>query len=130
MILYADDSTITWAEKIFKMLKDKSENELCKFENLTKQNRLALNYKKSNGLLFDSCSNKTQKFYSATNNELFGSKNVTKYLGVLIDCKLSWGYHINHFVKQISTARRISSILRYYIPLSVFKKIYFIYAMI
>ena len=61
-------------------------------------------------MLFDSSSNKIDKFCFATNNRLLESKNPIKYLEVFIDYKLSWEYHINHVVKQISISKRILSI--------------------
>ena len=39
-------------------------------------------------MVFDINSNITDKFCIATNNGLLKSKKATKYLGVLIDCKL------------------------------------------
>ena len=44
---------------------------------------------------------------------------------MFIDYQFSWEYHINHFVKQISVAKRILSIFRYYATLSVLTKVYF-----
>ena len=73
-------------------------------------------------MVFDSSSNETAMLCLATNNRLLESKNAIKYLKELIDYKLSWEYHINHVVRQISIANEILSILRYYVPPSAFKK--------
>ena len=61
-------------------------------------------------MLFDSNSNETDEFCLSTYNGLLESKNAIKCLGVFIDYKLSWEYHNNHVVKQISIAKRILSI--------------------
>ena len=60
----------------------------------------------------------------ATNNELLETKNAINYLRVFIDYILSWEYCIN-YVKLMSTAKKILSILSYYVPISVLKKVYF-----
>ena len=88
MFLYVDNSAIIYTEKIIQNLKGKSENELCKIQNWIKLNRLTLNYKKSCCMVFDSSSNKTDKFCLATINGLLESKNATTYLEVFIDYKL------------------------------------------
>ena len=63
-------------------------------------------------MLFDSSANKSDKFCLTSSNRLFESKSAIKYVGVFIDYKLSWEYHINHFVKQTSIAKGILSTLK------------------
>ena len=58
------------------------------------------------------------------NNDI---KNVTftKFLGVLIDCKLTWNQHISHISSQISRALYMLSRLRNKLCFSSLNKIYY-----
>jgi len=53
MILYADDVVLLCVDKNIQNLKIKSESEFSKIENWIKINRLSLNYKKTNCILFN-----------------------------------------------------------------------------
>ena len=43
-------------------------------------------------------------------------KDYVKYLGVLIDCSLSWKFHIEHIVVKISRLAGIIAKLRHFVP--------------
>ena len=65
-------------------------------------NKLTLNVEKSNLVLF----RKTKKTLDTLNIKIKGEqiqeKEYTKYLGILIDNKLSWNHHIKHANLKIS----------------------------
>ena len=52
-------------------------------------------------------------------------KNTIKYLGVLIDSKLSWTTHIHHIAKKLSMARGILLKIKHFAPKSVLRNVYF-----
>jgi len=64
---------------------------------LDKNNRLSLNYKKINCLLFNNNKqNSSPKIDIKSQNGLIPTQNVVKYLSVMIDHKLSWKNHIQY----------------------------------
>jgi len=101
MVLFADDSVMTCADKDMQTLKVKSETEFQKVNNWIKINKLTLNYKKSNCVLFTNNKTKTSNdFFVTTNNGVIDETDVVKYLGVMIDRKLTWENQIQHVVKN------------------------------
>ena len=51
-------------------------------------------------------------------------KDYVKYLGVLIDCSLSWKFHIEHIVVKISRYVGIIAKLRHFVPRNSLLRIY------
>ena len=54
-------------------------------------------------------------------------KEFTKYLGVLIDKKLSWTYHFNHVNLKISRGKAILTKLRHYVSKNTLCMLYFVF---
>ena len=52
-------------------------------------------------------------------------KEYTKYLGILIDNKLSWKQHINHVNLKVSKGLAILYKLRNYVSEQILKMLYF-----
>ena len=107
--LFADDTNILYADKDIKSLETLVNCELrmvCKW--LT-ANRLTLNIDKSNYVIFRPYQKRLtlKPKIVIYDNVLSKSvhlecKDYVKYLGVLIDCGLSWKFHIEHIVVKIS----------------------------
>ena len=111
------------------MYADKNLNntELSKIYDWLVANKLSLNIKKSNFVIF----RPRQKILNyQVNLKVFGHhtngyislehKKFIKYLGVLIDENLSWSYHIAHVASKISKSIDIISRIRHFVPLSNF----------
>ena len=54
----------------------------------------------------------------------FECKDYVKYLGVLIDCVLSWKFHIEHIVVKISRLVGIIAKLWHFVPRNTLLRIY------
>jgi len=79
----------------------KSETEFQKVENWIKISKLILNYKESNCVLFINKKTKTSNdFFITTNKGVIDETNVVKYLGVMIEHKLTWENQIQHVKKN------------------------------
>ena len=91
-----------------------------------KANKLSLNVRKSNLILFQKCRTKiTYKPDIKIMGEHIKEKDCTKYLGVLIDKTVSWIYHINHVKLKISGGKAILTKLRYYVSKDTLRMSYF-----
>ena len=53
-----------------------------------------------------------------------GCKDYVKYLGVLIDCSLSWKFHIEHIVVKIRRLVGIIAKFRHFVPRNTLLRIY------
>ena len=129
--LFADNTNLLFAEKSLKSLETVVSKELECVCDWLLANKLTLNIKKSNYVIFHPHQKKTG---IDINLKVFGnehkmlknleSKNFVKYLGVLIDNNLSWKHHINYIALKISKTIGIISWLRHFIPTSILLDIY------
>ena len=93
-ISYADNSVLLCKENDIQKLKLKAETEFYNIEVWTKFNKIAINYNKTNFMLFSrSKSTAVNNFAINTSDRLLTNKNVIKYSEVLFDNKLIWEQH-------------------------------------
>ena len=90
IMLYADDSVLLCSDNNIQSLKKKCENEFGLLENWINFNGLSLNYSKTHGVLFtNSRTDTNDNFQINTQNRAILSKNAIRYLGVILDHKLT-----------------------------------------
>ena len=95
MILYADDAVVVCADKNLEKLKMDAENNFRKIENWISSNKLTLNYKKTNCVLFNSKRSEPQiQFSINTSNSPTVSTDVIKYLGSGLIAKVEKSYSL------------------------------------
>ena len=100
-ILFADDTNLFCTGKKLNDILKEINVEIDKIYSWVKANKLSLNVDKTNFMLF------TPKCFPCNMNDLInGSRisevNETKFLGVIIDNKLSWSSHIMYISNNIS----------------------------
>ena len=95
--------------------------ELTQVYHWLTSNKLTLNLKKSNYVIFRPYQKKlsfTPKLFihnaSTNKNSQLECKDSVKYLGVLIDHKVSWNNHINTILLKISRTVGLLSKLRHF----------------
>ena len=105
--------------------------ELTKIYNWLTANKLSLNIKKSNFVIFHQYQKRLNYqvnlkiFYHNTNSYIsLECKDYVKYLGVLIDSNLTWKYHISHVASKVSKTIGIIARLRHFIPMNALLNIY------
>ena len=121
--LFADDTNLLYANKNLKSLETVMTNELLKVLNWLTANKLSLNVKKTNYIIFYPYQKRLNydvniKILDSRVNKYFNleRKEYVKYLRVMIDNHLSWKYHINYVALKISRNIRIVSKLRHFVP--------------
>ena len=88
-------------------------------------NKLTLNVKKSNLILFKNAKKPAKTLNIKIKGEQIEEKEYTKYLGILIDNNLSWNYHIKHANLKISKGIGILTKLRRYLSKNVLRALFY-----
>ena len=126
-VLYADDAALVISANNIKKLRQKINREAKLFFSWLVDNKLTLNYKKTKFMII---SNKKydkalfKKFRLNINKCNIKLVTKFKYLGVILDCKLTWRNHIEFLQTKVSHASGILFKTRHLMPLHVSKLIY------
>ena len=122
---------ILYADKDSKSLEQTVNAELNNLHDWLTTNKLTLNTKKSNLVIFRPKQKKIRYlpqisiFDSEKNRRVtLEHKSYIKYLGVLIDENLSWKNHLDCVITKISKTIGMIAKLRHFVPSSVLTNIY------
>ena len=125
-ILFADDSNVFYAGKNPNDMINIMNIELEKLLNWLKANRLSLNVKKTHFMFFCPPQKKAEFSNSLTiDGETINRVNETKFLGVMVDDKITWASHINYISKKISKGIGILCKARKYLPKNCLVTLYY-----
>jgi len=122
--LFADDINLHMSNSFFHVLQTTVNLELCKIDHWLRANKLSLNYNKTNFMLLTSRKHNPASFKVIINNHNISPEDNLKYLGVLLDNKLSWKPHVQKVKTQLSRACGILSKHKHYTTLPVLKVVY------
>lgn len=101
MVLFADDTNLYCSGKNLEQLLNTVEIELMILKKWFDDNRLSLNLSKTKFIIFGNRKS-INKVKIRINNEEIDRVYENKFLGVIIDHKLSWKPHINHVKRKMS----------------------------
>ena len=128
---FADDTNILYADNNLKSLEDIGNLELRKLCDWLTANKLTLNIKKTNFVIFCPAQ---RKLTFQPNITIFDNdknkyvslerKEFVKYLGIFIDQNLTWKHHIDHAALKISRYVGLLSKLRHHVPTHTLMTIY------
>ena len=129
--LFADDTNLLYADKSLKSLESVVNSELIKVYNWLTANKLTLNVKKSNYVIFRPYQKRIDYLVDIKNFDhntksfiSLESKDYVKYLGIIIDANLTWKPHIDYIALKISKTIGIISRLRHFVPTNTLLSIY------
>ena len=127
-ILFADDTSLFYSHKNKHDAINILNAELSKISQWLAANKLSLNVSKSKLLVFsnqkhDNVNVDTLKL--TLNGETLKEVNWAKYLGVLIDNKLSWKNQIDAIKLKLSKGVGLLAKIRHFVPRSVLRSLYF-----
>ena len=123
---FADDTNLLINNKSPKQLQKRLNLDLRNLSKWLKANMISLNSSKSELIIFKHPS-KTINYnfkIKLDGKKLIPSKFV-KYLGVYIDCNLSWAYHIDILATKLSRANGMLMKVRHYVSRNTLHSIYF-----
>ena len=109
-IMFADDTNIFLSNSNIDDLQDLVNEELSHLAAWLKINKLSLNVKKTHYMVFTNKRSPASTIKLEINNERIEETCKTKFLGVIIDNKLTWKEHINYISGKI--ARGIGIIIK------------------
>jgi len=120
--LFADDINLNMSNSSF--LQTTVNLELCKIDHWLRANKLSLNCNNTNFMLLTSRRHNPASFKVIINSHNNSPEDNLKYLGVLLDNKLSWKPHVQKVKTQLSRACGIISKLKHYRTPLVLKVVY------
>ena len=123
--LFADDTNIFFEEKDHNIIQKTVNEELKKLVTWLNANRLALNVSKTNFVIFSPINKPKINITIIINKQAITQKDHVKYLGVLIDSKLSFHYHISSIMKKLSRAVGILYKIRNFVTRNILISIYY-----
>jgi len=123
-ILFADDINLHMLNSCFNVLKTTVNFELCKIDHWLRANTLSLNYSKTNFMLLNSQKHNPASFKFIINHHRISPEDKLKYLGVLLDNKLSWEPHVQKVKTQLSRACGVITKLKHYTTQSILRVVY------
>lgn len=123
---FADDTVLLISHNSAKALRKLANTALIKVHDWICANRLSLNAKKTELLLFKpACKNRFIKFtLTLAGTKIFPSSKVS-FLGVIIDSSLTWKAHISELSKKLNRAIGLLAKARHYVPALTLRSLYF-----
>ena len=101
-ILFADDTTISIESDHVSAALKLMNKELQKLSTWLTANKLSLNISKTHYMVFDRSKEKKDQDSLYLNKFLIERVKFTKFLGVIIEEKLTWTLHISYIKNKIS----------------------------
>ena len=114
-ILFADDTTVYFSDVYNEHTEELLVSELKKVSKWLSANKLSLNVDKSNFLHFHYGKKIKPTIRISINDVEVKGKCSVKYLGTMIDNKLSWKAHIEYIRTKLSKSIGVISKVKYFI---------------
>ena len=121
--LFADDTNIYFESNELKSLEKIMNKELMKLYEWLCINRLSLN--KTNFVVFHAKNKPKSPVTILINNKAIDEVEEVKYLGIIIDSKMTFKNHINELKKKISRSIRILYKLRPFVTTQMLSSVYY-----
>ena len=117
LLLFADDTTLLVRSREPQPLQNLAQSNLQLIETWLNANRLACNVSKTHYMIFTlNPAVRTHPFHLRLNDEPLNATTSTRFLGVMIDNRLTWDTHINHLCSKISKCTGIIHKLNKILP--------------
>ena len=123
--LFADDTSIFLSDKSIDKIEKTLNDELKNVFQWLLSNKLSLNVRKSNCVIFRPARKKPPRNIKLEiNGDQIEELDSTKYLGVILDQKLNWKKHISHVSTKLSKYTGLLYKLRHFVPKSTLSSLY------
>jgi hypothetical protein len=119
--IFVDDTSILLAHSNLIYFYSNIHIAFKTFNEWFQVNQLSLHFNKTNYIHFVSKRNMSVNLKIGLNNNLITNSSYTKFVGLKMDCKLSWNNHIDLFIVKFSTVFYIISNVKTYMFTSALK---------
>ena len=109
MIMFADDTNALDSDKNLNALEERCNNEMIKIVDWVNANKLSLNVKKTNYMLFSGKKAHGNEQGIIISQKRIEKTNKAKFLGIMISDNLSWMCHIEYISKKVAKSVGILS---------------------
>ena len=109
-LLFADDTNLFKSGQNYKHIQNEIEKDLTKISEWLKINKLSLNIKKTQFMIFTNKNSTQPDFEIKIDGHRIDQTFKTKFLGVIIDSQLTWKEHINYICSKV--AKGVGIIIR------------------
>jgi len=123
--LFADDTNLFLHGKSLNELENTANNTLNQLTHWMAVNKLSINIDKTCYSIFGPKNKITKEIKLLVNNIRIKNVNYSKYLGVIIDNKLTWQYHIDYVYNKLLKFTSIFYKIRDQVNTDVLRMIYF-----
>ena len=123
-VLFADDTTVYLTDKDYNNGITRAASEFSNLITWFNTNRLSLNLKKTKLMVFTYKNVDYENIHIDLMNTSIRAEECTKFLGLLIDRKLSWKDHISYICNKVSRFTGIFYRLKDYLPLHILLLLY------
>ena len=124
-ILFADDTSILISHSALFDFKNEIKTIFNNLNEWFKNNLLSLNFSKTQFVNFTTRKSNQIEITINHNNKIIPICNSTKFLGVIVDCTLSWRDHIDLVTKKLSTICYFIRNIKPYLSSSTLKMTYY-----
>ena len=125
-ILFADDTNIFFSHKDFNLLPEILNSEMLKLTQWCRANKLSINFKKSNFMVFRPRQRRqTLDISIQIDNNVIERVKETVFLGVILDEHLSWKPHILSVSRKISKSIGIIYKSSFCLPKTSLRSLYY-----
>ena len=124
-IIFADDTNLFLSSKNIRDCIQSINTELFKISDWIISNRLSLNIDKTNFIVFSKTKTPDNMPPVSINGQQIKQVNAVKFLGVIIDDKLSWCDHLNYVKGKISRSIGMLACARHNLNRDTLIKLYY-----
>lgn len=127
LIMFADDTNLFYSNNSLDTLCNDINDDLVKISLWFRLNRLSLNVKKTNFMIFSTRNKKLplSKMCIKIDDIAIEQVNHTKFLGLIMTDRLTWDMHVKTVYNKASKNIGIIYRIRHLIPLPTLKNLYF-----
>ena len=124
-IHFADDTTIYRCLPDLATLCDEITEELTRVDDWLKANRLSLNIDKTNFMILTHGKHDERDINIKIRDTRLRQVKCTKFLGLMIDNRLSYCDHLTKLQKQLSRVKGVLLKLSHILPVYIIKQLYY-----
>ena len=132
-LMYADDTVLYTSGKNINELATNMQSSLDNFVSWTSKNKLTINESKTKLMLFSSTikakSLQIRNLNIKINQEKLHFVPTYKYLGVILDCELTFNHHVKELKRNLAFKSYLLAILKSYVPTVIMLIIYKTYVL-